>query len=211
MKERLKRKKRNRRYSERESSAKSLDSTRNKIQEITIANTKSNSNINNINLPTLSENNIESSTLINNNNTINLTLKSDKFVIISNNENDKNPSSMNLLPNVYQNSRNVSFNNIYPSRESIGSEKNRRPNINSTDLIINNTFVSSYPDKNNDISSIGIDFYTKKQLKNAERNYEKKIHMLKNQEKLYKEEMFRKQLDKKNMNVNFQINEVKTQ
>ena len=49
------------------------------------------------------------------NNTINLTLKSDKFVVIPNNKGQNSPST--LLPNVYQSIDESQFINIYNNND----------------------------------------------------------------------------------------------
>ncbi|ORX77009.1 hypothetical protein BCR32DRAFT_295891 [Anaeromyces robustus] len=167
----------------------------------------------NINLPQISNNNLESSFNPSlNNNTINLTLQSDKFIIIPNNEVEHN-QSLNALPNVYSKSNAViiSNNSIYSNKDNDINEKNRKSalSLNSSDISSNNYSCLS-SDKYNENSNTGTDFYTKKQLKNAERNYERKINMFKHQEKIYNEELLRKQMEKKNVNVNFQINEIKS-
>jgi len=125
------------------------------------------------------------------NNTINLSLKSDKFVVI--------PSDNNIV------TPNMSFNNVYPSKDDVMSDKLKL--FNSMD-ILNDTFVNNYTDKNGNSANPRYDIFTKKQLKLAERNYERKINMMRHQEKLYNDELARKQLEKKSMNVNFQINEI---
>ncbi|ORX50010.1 hypothetical protein BCR36DRAFT_327458 [Piromyces finnis] len=204
-----KRRNKNRKY-EKTSLIKSIDNSKFKNQESTIVNINTNDNNNkDIYLPILSDRNNENCPPINNNNTINLTLKSDKFVVISNNEDDIDQSTINQLPNVYKNSNNNGlFNNIYPSKENEINEKIKKP---FSELLINSSFISTCSDKNSDFSSIEVDVYTKRQLKNAEKNYERKINILKHQEKLYNEEILKKQLDKKNLNVNFQISEIKSQ
>jgi len=147
----------------------------------------SNTPSNGPNLPSIPENDIES-------NTINLTLKSDKFVVIPNNSENNIP--LNILPNVYESHYDSYQNNLNDI------EKNREYDSSS------DAFSSTYlipTKKTND----GSDYYAKKQLKTAERKFEKKINLLRYQEKLYNEEMDKKQNEKKNMNVNFQLNEVK--
>ncbi|KAG4103622.1 hypothetical protein H8356DRAFT_928274 [Neocallimastix lanati (nom. inval.)] len=136
------------------------------------------------------------------NNTINLTLKSDKFVVIPNNKGQNSPST--LLPNVYQSIDESQFINIYNNNDKNDINKNQENDSSCSDLI-NSTYLIS-PEKSNDRK----DYYTKKQLKLAEKNFEKKVNKMKYQEKLYNEELLKKQNEKKNMNVNFQLNEIKS-
>ncbi|KAL6621513.1 hypothetical protein LY90DRAFT_672457 [Neocallimastix californiae] len=136
------------------------------------------------------------------NNTINLTLKSDKFIVIPNNNIDNDLSSPEL-PNIYQRISENQFINIYQNNNDefdISQEyDNSFSNLND-----NSYFIS--PDESYD----KIDYFTKMQLKQAEKNYEKKFNIIKNQDKQYNEELSKKQNEKKNMNVNFNLNEIES-
>jgi len=144
----------------------------------------------------LNSKNMSISNNIMENNTINLTLKSDKFVVIPN-------SRSSVLPNVYQGIDESQFINIY-NNDKNELHKNQENDSSCSDIISSTYLIS--PEKSNDRK----DYYTKKQLKIAERNFEKKVNQMKYQENIYNEEILKKHNEKKNMNVNFQLNEIKS-